>query len=205
LKSRNLIDTGIDLNMSNSEKPLFTHHEHALEKAYEICPDCGSELTIKHGKGGAFLGCANYPNCEYTRAVVEHVRIDDQELTGSECPLCKHTLAVKQGRYGLFIGCTNFPNCHHIEETHHQDNIEISCPKCQQNNKEGELIEKTNRHGKIFYSCSQYPQCKYILNYPPINEVCPQCCWPILVKRKMVSGDVIICPEKKCTYKRKAL
>ena len=95
--------------MSESDKPLFTHHEHALEKEYQVCPECGSELTIKHGKSGAFLGCVNYPNCQYTRAVVEHERVEDKVLPGSECPLCSHELAVKQGRYGMFIGCSNFP------------------------------------------------------------------------------------------------
>jgi len=191
--------------MSDSNKPLFTQHEHALEKAYEICPDCGSELVIKQGKSGSFFGCANYPNCQYTRAVVEHEYIEDQELVGSECPLCKHVLAVKQGRYGMFIGCTNYPQCHHIEETRHQDDAGVACPKCKKNSRVGELYEKTNRFGKTFYSCDQYPKCKYIVNYPPINEMCPQCHWPILVKRNMAGGEVIICPEKKCTYKRKAL
>ncbi len=196
--------------MSNSDDSLFTHHEHALEKAYEVCPECGAELTIKHGKNGAFLGCANYPNCQYTRPLAsgdnaEHERVADQELAGSECPLCGHILAVKQGRYGMFIGCTNYPQCHHIEETHHQDDAGVACPKCQQKGIKGELFEKTNRYGKTFYSCDQYPKCKYVINHSPIQENCPLCQWPILVERKMASGNVIICPEKKCTYKRKAL
>ncbi len=191
--------------MSNSQSPLFIQHEHALEKAYEVCPDCGSELVMKNGKSGSFFGCANYPNCQYTRALIEHKYIEDQELVGSECPLCKHTLAVKQGRYGMFIGCTNYPECHHIEETKHQDDVGIACPKCKKNSMAGELYEKTNRFGKTFYSCDQYPKCKYIINYPPIKETCPQCHWPILVKRQMAGGEVIICPIKKCNYKRKAL
>lgn len=138
--------------MSNSDKPLFTLHEHALEKAYELCPNCGSELNIKHGKSGPFLGCANYPACQYTRPLVEHERLEDNILAGSECPLCGNKLAVKQGRYGMFIGCTNYPQCHHIEETHHQDDVNITCPQCLKNGQTGELFEKTNRFGKTFYS-----------------------------------------------------
>jgi putative DNA topoisomerase len=191
--------------MSNSDKSLFSHHEHALEKAYEVCPECGCELTIKNGKSGAFLGCSAYPTCEYTRPVVEHERIEDKVLAGTQCPLCSNPLAVKQGRYGMFIGCSNYPQCHHIEETHHQEDAGVACPKCQKAGKQGELIERTNRYGKTFYSCNAYPKCKYVVNYPPISEKCPLCQWSILVKRKMASGDVIICPEKKCTYKRKAV
>jgi len=191
--------------MSNSEKPLFTRHEHALEKTNEVCPDCGSEVTIKHGKSGPFLGCSNYPNCQYTRPVVEHERVEDNVLAGSECPLCSNNLAVKQGRYGMFIGCTNYPECHHIEEIHQHDDVNVACPQCQKKRKKGELLEKTNRYGKTFYSCSNYPSCKYVLNYPPVAQSCPECDWPVLVKRKMASGNVIICPEKKCTYKSKPL
>lgn len=185
--------------MSKSDDSIFKHHEHALEKAVEYCPTCDSELSIKHGKKGAFLGCSNYPNCEYTRPIVEHEKIEDNVLDGTHCPLCNSSLAVKQGRYGMFIGCTNFPTCEHIEDTNQKDDVGVSCPSC----KTGELFEKTNRYGKTFYSCDQYPSCKYVINYPPVNEICPECAWPMLVERKMASGNVHICPQKKCTYKRK--
>jgi putative DNA topoisomerase len=191
--------------MSNSDNALFTRHENALQTADEICPDCGSAVTIKHGRSGTFLGCSNYPTCQYTRAVVEHERIADNVLVGSVCPICTSALAVKQGRYGMFIGCTNYPECHHVEETHHQDDVNVACPQCKKRGNNGELFEKTNRFGKAFYSCNNYPQCKYVLNYPPVAEECPLCHWSVMLKRKMASGNVIICPEKKCTYKRKAL
>jgi len=191
--------------MSDSDKALFTLHEHALEKAHEVCPECGSEITMKHGKSGSFLGCSNYPTCQYTRPIIEHERVEDNVLEGSICPECGNNLAVKQGRYGMFIGCTNYPQCHHIEEIHQQDDVNVACPQCKKKGCEGELFEKTNRYGKTFYSCNNYPKCKYVLNHQPVDEECPLCHWSVLVERKMVSGNVIICPEKKCTYKRKAL
>ena len=64
--------------MSNSKDPLFNKHEHALEKDYEVCPECGSELAIKNSKAGAFLGCVSYPNCKYTRSVVEQEKFETQ-------------------------------------------------------------------------------------------------------------------------------
>jgi len=191
--------------MSESDKPLFSHHEHALEKAYQVCPECGSELTIKHGKSGPFLGCENYPNCQYTRAVVEHERVEDTVLPGTECPLCGHHLAVKQGRYGMFIGCTNYPDCHHIEENQKHEDTDIACPSCQSKDQIGQLKEKSNRFGKTFYSCDQYPKCKYVLNNEPVAEACPECKWPILIKRTMANGDILSCPQKKCSYKSKPL
>ncbi|WP_286263895.1 DNA topoisomerase family protein [Thalassotalea atypica] len=185
--------------MSNADKPLFSQHEHALEQAYGVCPDCGSELAIKNGKAGAFLGCQSYPTCQYTRPVVEHEQVDDKILLGSECPECGHELAVKQGRYGMFIGCSNFPDCHHIEDTNPKEDSGVACPEC----KNGELFEKTNRYGKTFYSCDRYPKCKYVINYAPVDQPCPVCHWPILVERKMASGLVLMCPQKKCNHKQK--
>ena len=33
----------------------------------ESCPSCGGWLDMKMGKFGRFLGCSNYPDCDYTR------------------------------------------------------------------------------------------------------------------------------------------
>jgi putative DNA topoisomerase len=185
--------------VSKKESSLFTLHEHALDNAREKCPLCGSSLSIKRGKSGPFLGCDHYPGCSFTKAIVEHERVEDKILSGSECPKCAHELAVKQGRYGMFIGCSNYPQCDHIEGTQQHQSADISCPKC----KKGHLAEKTSRFGKTFYSCDNYPKCKYVINYPPIEETCPECAWPILVKRQMANGEVHMCPQKKCGAKIK--
>jgi putative DNA topoisomerase len=191
--------------MTKSDKPLFTQHEHALDKAYQECPNCGSGLSIKHGKSGAFLGCDSYPTCQYTRAVIEQERVEDNVLPGSECPLCSNLLAVKQGRYGMFIGCTNYPECHHIEDNQTAEDIDVACPSCTTKKLSGKLKEKTSRFGKTFYSCDNYPKCKYVLNNEPVEQECPECHWPVLIKRTMASGEVISCPQKKCTYKTKVI
>jgi len=185
--------------MSESEKPLFTRHEHALEKEYQVCPECGSEVTIKHGKSGVFLGCVNYPTCQYTRPVVEHERVDDKILPGSECPLCFHELAVKQGRYGMFIGCSNYPQCNHIEHESQDTLPEVTCPNC----KTGSLQEKTSRFGKKFYSCDAYPKCKFVVNHEPIVGECEKCQYPLLLKRNMAAGTKYQCADKKCSHMQK--
>lgn len=180
----------------SDDDSLFSHHEHALEKAYETCPECGCELSIKHSKSGAFFGCNAYPTCQYTRPVVEHEKVEDKILTGSECPECGHELAVKQGRYGMFIGCTNFPECHHIEDSHqHKEKVEeVACPKCEK----GELVERTSRYGKTFYSCNAYPKCKFVVNHEPVEGECQTCGFPLLLKRQMAAGEKLQCALKKC-------
>ncbi len=185
--------------MSQSDDPLFSQHEHALEQAYGVCPECGSELLIKRGKSGAFIGCSNYPTCQYTRPVHEQTKVEDRVLPGSECPECGHELAVKQGRYGMFIGCTNFPACHHIEHEGDDDadtSDEVTCPSC----KKGHLTKKTTRYGKAFYPCDTYPKCKFAVNHEPVKGSCEKCGFELLLKRQMASGEKLQCADKKCGH-----
>ncbi len=185
--------------MSKIDNKLFSAHEHALEKEYELCPECGSELSVRHSKHGGFVGCNNYPNCDYTRPLVQHESIDTQIIQGSECPECGHELAVKSGRFGIFIGCTNYPDCHHIEK-HDQDEAtnRITCPKCSK----GHMEHRTSRYGKSFYACSAYPKCKFLVNYPPVDHACPDCGFPMLVERKGAAGMRLECPQKSCKFKQ---
>ena len=37
----------------------------------EICPFCGAELALRHGKYGDFWGCSSYPKCKFKRKVEE--------------------------------------------------------------------------------------------------------------------------------------
>lgn len=184
---------------SDDASQLFSQHEHALEKAYEICPECGSELHIKQGKKGAFLGCSNYPTCVYTRPLHEQAKVEQKILEGSSCPECGSLLAVKQGRYGLFIGCTNYPQCQHIEHQQQQHELDVTCPKC----KKGKLQEKQSRFGKTFYSCDHYPHCKFVVNYRPVAKTCEQCHFALMVERQLADGLYHQCANKKCNHKQK--
>lgn len=38
-------------------------------QAVPVCPKCGGELVKRNGKFGEFWGCANYPDCRYTKNV----------------------------------------------------------------------------------------------------------------------------------------
>jgi len=33
----------------------------------EKCPECGSNLVLKHGRYGQFTACSNYPKCKYVK------------------------------------------------------------------------------------------------------------------------------------------
>ena len=52
------------IKLANNENETIKHKE------VDICPTCGSKLLEKNGKYGKFLGCANYPNCRFTKKIV---------------------------------------------------------------------------------------------------------------------------------------
>ncbi|MCF6777364.1 type I DNA topoisomerase [Thiotrichales bacterium 19X7-9] len=168
----------------------------------EDCPKCGSQLMIRLGKRGRFVGCSNYPECDYTRNLQTDGQEDEESnepevVADRKCPKCQHDLLIKQGRYGKFIGCSNYPNCKHMEPLEKPKDTGVNCPKC----KTGVIVEKKSRRGKIFYACNGYPKCKYSLWYPPHNEACPKCEWPIvIIKTTKKRGVEKLCPQEDCDF-----
>jgi DNA topoisomerase-1 len=169
------------------------------EKMDEACPKCGLPLSIRLGKRGRFVGCTAYPDCDYTRNLSEDAAPEKPEMVeGRVCPQCQSSLVIKSGRYGRFIGCSNYPNCHFIEPLDKPKDMDVTCPKCKQ----GHILQRKSRRGKIFYSCERYPKCDYATWDPPIAESCPKCHWPILtIKTTKRSGSEKVCPQKNCDFK----
>jgi DNA topoisomerase-1 len=171
------------------------------ESLTEACPDCGSPLAIRLGKRGRFIACTAYPNCKYTRNLVNEQQVESESQTeivaDRSCPQCSAPLQIKQGRYGKFIGCSRYPECKHMEPLQKPADTGVSCPKCQQ----GSLLKRRSRGGKIFYSCSTYPKCDYAIWNEPLNEPCPKCNWPILTRKiTQRKGTEKVCPQKDCNY-----
>ena len=169
----------------------------------EDCPECGHKLSIRLGRTGRFIGCTNYPECKYTRALIKDGEEKEQEkdepevVADRKCPECDSELHIKQGRYGKFIGCSNYPNCKHMEPLVKPKDTGIQCSKCKKNN----FVEKRSRKGKVFYACAGFPKCKNSFWYPPIEETCPQCNSPILLhKTTKKEGEQKVCPNNDCDY-----
>ena len=164
----------------------------------EKCPECGSQLSIRLGRNGRFIGCTNFPECKYTRNLNDDSAQPEAEIVeGRTCPECNGPLAIKTGRYGKFIGCSNYPKCRHIEPLEKPVDTGVACPQCHK----GTLLKRKSRNGKIFYSCSTYPKCRYAIWNAPIAEHCPTCNWPILtIKTTKRRGVEKVCPQKDCKY-----
>ena len=56
-----------DFNRAIEEKSNVSRAEITHEALDEACPKCGKGLSIRLGKRGRFIGCAGYPECDYTR------------------------------------------------------------------------------------------------------------------------------------------
>ncbi|MFH0799436.1 MAG: type I DNA topoisomerase [Pseudomonadota bacterium] len=164
------------------------------------CEKCGKPMVIKWGRHGEFLACSAYPDCRSTK---EFIRTDEGEVkaqeaptTDEKCEKCGSPMAVKRGRFGPFLACTNYPTC----KTTRSIGTGIACPECEK----GKLVQKSSRHGRVFYGCDQYPKCKCALWDRPVAGPCPKCGNPILVEKysKKTGETSVACPKKECDYKK---
>jgi DNA topoisomerase-1 len=184
----------VDHTHANVKRSDVTHE--ALE---EKCPKCQSPLSIRLGRHGRFIGCTQYPQCDYTRDLNEGGREKEQAqvVEGRVCPDCSSELVIKQGRYGKFIGCSAYPTCKHIEPLERPQDTGVTCPVCHK----GTLMKRKSRRGKIFYSCATYPSCDYAVWNEPLAEPCPRCGWPVLtIKNTKRNGTEKACPQKECSF-----
>jgi len=176
----------------NVDRKDVTH-----EPMDEKCPKCGGDLAIRLGRRGRFVGCNNYPECDYTRNVGEAADAEPEKIEGRQCPDCGSDLIIRHGRYGKFIGCSGYPECRYIEPLEKPEDTGVQCPECKQ----GSMLKRKSRNGKIFFSCSRYPDCKYAVWNQPLNEPCPQCGWPMLtLKTTKRRGTEKVCPQKDCDH-----
>ncbi len=168
------------------------------EQLDEKCPKCGRQLTIRLGRRGRFVGCTGFPDCDYTRNLDEdRESAEPQVIEGRECPQCGSQLLVRRGRYGKFIGCSGYPKCRYVEPLEKPRDTEVPCPKCGK----GTMLQRRSRYGKVFFSCSTYPDCDYAVWNEPLAEACPKCQWPMMtVKTTKRRGVEKVCPQKECRH-----
>ncbi|MCP3671684.1 MAG: type I DNA topoisomerase [Gammaproteobacteria bacterium] len=184
----------IDHTQENVKRSDVTH-----EAMDEECPQCSKPLSIRLGRHGRFIGCTNYPECDYTRDLNGDGKEQEKPeiVEGRKCPDCNSDLVIKRGKYGKFIGCTGYPDCRHIEPLEKPKDTGVTCPKCNS----GSMMQRKSRRGKIFFSCSGYPDCDYATWNEPLAEACPSCGWPILtLKTTKRRGTEKVCPQQDCSF-----
>ncbi len=76
-----------------------------------VCPSCADgRLSLKLGKFGAFVGCSNYPACQYTRPLVSATgeqNGQDGDATGPQLlgpdPETGMPITMRKGPYGTYL------------------------------------------------------------------------------------------------------
>jgi len=165
----------------------------------EKCPECGEQLAVKLGRRGRFIACSGYKDgCRYTRPLEQDGQeVAEPVVSDEKCDKCGQPMLVKDGRYGKYLACSGYPACKNNQPLVKPKGTGVVCPEC----KEGELTEKKSRYGKMFYSCNRYPQCKFALWDLPVEQPCPKCGFPLLVKKVYKrTGEFLKCPKEGCDY-----
>jgi DNA topoisomerase-1 len=118
------------------------------------------------------------------RAAVEMPNVTlPVETTNEVCDKCGAPMVVKRGRFGKFLACSRFPECkgtRNLSASGGSANTGVQCPECKQ----GEIVEKRSKKGRVFYSCNRYPDCKFALWGRPVKTPCPRCGSLVTLKGK---------------------
>jgi DNA topoisomerase-1 len=164
------------------------------------CRLCDGKLVIKWGKTGEFLACENYPTCKYTQnfkkdenGTIIPIEKEAPVASGEKCEKCGKPMVFKQGRFGQFLACSGYPECKHIR-------AQTTGVKCPEENCPGELVQKVSKKGKVFFSCSTFPQCKFATWDRPVPQKCPRCDKPFLLEKKTKKGIFLQCIDTVCGY-----
>ena len=106
-------------------------------------------------------------------------------------------MVYKFGRFGKFLACSNFPECRNTKAI--VEDLGITCPKCGK----GTLIKRKSKRGRVFYGCSQYPECDFVLWNQPVDKKCPVCGSIMIVKHYKKGPDKIFCSNAECENHKK--
>ncbi len=159
------------------------------------CSACGGEMVIRFGRAGRFLACRNYPACRNTadfRQTPEgKVEILPPVEAGVACEKCGKPMIVRNWKGARYIACSGYPDCRNSKPFP----LGITCPECGL----GDVVERSSRFGKVFYSCSRYPDCRFASWGRPIMQSCPACGYPAMAERVRRDGSTrIVCLRKGC-------
>ena len=132
-----------------------------------------------------------YPDFEeeVTRAQeeLERVTIED-EVTDIVCENCGRNMVIKYGPHGRFLACPGFPEC---RNTHpYFEKIGVACPLCG-----ADVVLRRTRKGRLYYGCSNNPECTFMSWARPLDKKCPKC-GEYMVKK----GNKEVCSNEKCGY-----
>ncbi|SMF81485.1 DNA topoisomerase I [Paenibacillus uliginis N3/975] len=122
---------------------------------------------------------------EVAEEEMKEIEIED-EVSDEICEKCGKHLVYKLGRFGKFLACSGFPDCRNTKPI--VKDIGVTCPKC----KEGHVVERRSKKGRVFYGCDRYPECDFVSWDKPSLKPCPSCS-SLMVEKKSKQGIKLQC------------
>lgn len=122
---------------------------------------------------------------EFAEEEMKEIEIED-EVSDEICEKCGKPLVYKLGRFGKFLACSGFPDCRNTKPI--IKDIGVTCPKC----KEGHVVERRSKKGRIFYGCDKYPECDFVSWDKPSAKPCPSCA-SLMVEKRNKQGTRLQC------------
>ena len=103
------------------------------------CPNCGGGLlSLKVGKFGAFVGCSNYPECNYTRQLgqsdaeaAEALANDGPKALGTD-PDTGEEITFRTGRFGPYVQRGEGKGCKRVSVPKGWDPLSIDYERAMQ-------------------------------------------------------------------------
>lgn len=101
------------------------------EVSEEKCEICGRNLVVKQGRYGRFLACPGFPECRFTKPLLQTI--------GVPCPKCGGEIVERRSKKGRkFYSCSNYPQCDYISWDKPSQTV---CPRCG-----SRLVERAGRN-----------------------------------------------------------
>ena len=106
--------TNKNINLANDvktseiiEKINTFMHDHLFKDNENKCPKCGGNLGLKLSKYGAFVGCSNYPKCDYTMKLSDNISENNEKAISENDEQKEKDLGenifFKIGKYGPYV------------------------------------------------------------------------------------------------------
>nr|WP_202887139.1 type I DNA topoisomerase [Cohnella zeiphila] len=113
---------------------------------------------------------------EVAEEEMKEIEIKD-EPSDEICDKCGRPMVYKMGRFGKFLACSGFPECRNTKPIVKATGV--LCPKC----KEGHIVERRSKKGRMFFGCDRYPECDFVSWDKPVAKPCPECGGLMVEKR----------------------
>lgn len=115
----------------------------------------------------------------------------EDEVSDEICEKCGQHFVYKMGRFGKFLACSGFPHCRNTRPI--VKDTGVTCPKCR----EGKMVERRSKKGRIFYGCDHYPECDNVTWNRPSVKPCPSC-GSMMIEKRSKQVLKLLCSQ--CNY-----